>query len=214
MSPRILLLLTGSDTAAFVDDTLNAVSNKTYLSKPSQPSVASDVLKPQAQQGQTRGSTKRSYNDADLGAGKDAYIGRNAGGDRAIKQPRRGGMRGRGDHSGMRGGRQNHMQTPPLSFPGMPSPFAFDPNDPMSAIMAMQAMGMPPLPGLPPFPSMPFSNGSGPTPAAPRRERCKDYDERGVCALGNTCPYEHGTDHIVVPGQGDGKLRCDGVGSC
>ena len=37
-------------------------------------------------------------------------------------------------------------------------------------------------------------------------ERCRDYDEKGFCALGSTCPYEHGTNPIIVPGEGDGEL--------
>ena len=110
-------------------------------------------------------------------------------------------------------------QPPHGSFPGMPPPppgFPFDPNDPMPAIMAMQAMGFPPLPGMPQFPPAGSPTGFGQqqpgqssSPMVPKRtgERCKDYDQQGFCALGSTCPYDHGVDHIVVPGQSDGKMQ-------
>ena len=28
--------------------------------------------------------------------------------------------------------------------------------------------------------------------------RCKDYDERGYCMLGDSCPYDHGSDPVVL----------------
>lgn len=102
------------------------------------------------------------------------------------------------------------MPTPPPGFPPL------DPNNPLSAIMAMQAMGFPPLPGFPPL-----APAGSPTSAShvtganasqreppPKRvgERCKDYDTKGFCALGSACPYEHGSDLIVIPGQSDGML--------
>lgn len=102
------------------------------------------------------------------------------------------------------------MPTPPPGFPPL------DPNNPLSAIMAMQAMGFPPLPGFPPL-----APAGSPTSAShvaggntsqreppPKRvgERCKDYDTKGFCALGSACPYEHGPDLIVIPGQSDGTL--------
>ncbi|XP_064405280.1 RNA-binding protein 26-like [Halichondria panicea] len=33
-----------------------------------------------------------------------------------------------------------------------------------------------------------------------RKQRCKDYDEKGVCILGESCPYDHGVDHLVIGG--------------
>ncbi len=196
-----------------------------------------------AQRGRNDQSRKRSYNDRDgneFENGQDPHYGRNAGGDRALKQMRRGGSRGgRPEHGGGRQGLpglQNggmaslpRLQHSPAPFPGMPPPLPgfppLDPNDPMSAIMAMQAMGFPPLPGMPPFPQAGSPTGFGPgtssTPFAQPRgqrrpgadvpqsqkihERCRDYDQKGFCALGSTCPYEHGNDHIVVPGQNDGN---------
>lgn len=33
-----------------------------------------------------------------------------------------------------------------------------------------------------------------------KRQRCKDYDERGMCLLGEQCPYDHGIDPLVITG--------------
>lgn len=129
---------------------------------------------------------------------------------------------------GQDGGAPNMSGQPQPGGPGFPGmvppvpPFPFDPNDPMAAMMAMQMVGFPGMPvlppGLPPLPS-PFSPtnfGQDPMaqtmPATDGRstkkinERCKDYDEKGFCARGNTCPYDHGVDHMVVPGQSEGVI--------
>lgn len=164
-------------------------------------------------------SRKRSYNDHQEHGGRgDSHYTR---GDRQMKQMRRGGRGGRSDGMGTRGGRGGfqeqgfpfpppHAASPPLppTFPGLP----FDPNDPMGAIMAMQALGLPPLPGMPTLPSATSPNGQphyGQDPqifAGSRGiERCRDYDTQGYCARGDSCPYEHGTDRLIVPNQ-DGAL--------
>ena len=89
-------------------------------------------------------------------------------------------------------------------MPGMPSPPPgmppFDPNNPMAALLAMQAMGFP-VPGLAPFPTpkSPMGRGTPGNPIPPKRPRCKDYDNKGFCAKGNTCPSEHGEHSIWVP---------------
>ncbi|XP_019862843.1 PREDICTED: RNA-binding protein 27-like [Amphimedon queenslandica] len=33
-----------------------------------------------------------------------------------------------------------------------------------------------------------------------KRQRCKDYDERGMCLLGEQCPFDHGNDPLVITG--------------
>ena len=84
----------------------------------------------------------------------------------------------------------------------------FDPNDPMAAMMAFQAMGFPPpMPGMPPLPkagSPPSQSPSGHGLPPRLKQRCKDYDTKGFCVLGSTCPYEHGNDHIVAPEKAEG----------
>lgn len=102
---------------------------------------------------------------------------------------------------------------PPQGFPnmpGMPSPPAgmppIDPNNPMAAIMAMQAMGFP-LPGMPPFPQAPSPGARGPSAMGmpQKKQRCRDYDQKGFCARGNTCMFEHGQDSIYVPPGSNGE---------
>ena len=163
---------------------------------------------------------KRTFYDRqEDGDGGDPHYTR---GDRQMKQIRRGVRSGRADIYGSRGGRGGFQDngypfqnsgSPPISqsFPGMPLPpqgLPFDATDPMTAIMAMQAMGLPPLPGMPPLPQSSSPNGhpqfggqSSPVSRNVRRERCRDYDTQGYCARGDACPYEHGTDRLIVPGQ-------------
>ncbi|GJJ71935.1 RNA-binding protein 26 [Entomortierella parvispora] len=42
------------------------------------------------------------------------------------------------------------------------------------------------------------SQGQGFGHDRPRRQRCRDYDEKGFCLRGDACPYDHGEDKIVV----------------
>lgn len=170
-------------------------------------------------------SRKRSYNDKpEDGTGGDPHYGR---GDRQLKQIRRGSVRnGRADAFGSRGGRggfqysaspPNIPQGPTLSFPGlsMPAPgLPFDPNDPIATMIAMQAMSLPSFPAMPlPQPTSPTGYDRfgaqrspllDPSSKTRVRGRCRDYDTRGYCTRGNSCPYEHGTDHMIVPNQ-DGR---------
>ena len=171
-------------------------------------------------------SRKRSYNHSmDLGDGRDPNYTR---GDRQIKQMRRSGGRdsftGRGGRGGFSAAQPNiggHQPVqagfPPLPFP--PPPPGMNLDDPMAMMTAMQAMGLPPLPGLPPFPP-PGSGSPPPFPAfgginsppidPPGKHkinaRCRDYDTKGFCTRGNTCPFQHGNE-VVVPDQG-GNLVC------
>lgn len=78
--------------------------------------------------------------------------------------------------------------TPPAGFP------AFDPNNMMAAYAFMQTM-FPQMAGLPP------PSPSGDIGTFRKRPRCQDYDTKGFCVLGSSCPYEHGNDSIVAPGE-------------
>ena len=138
-------------------------------------------------------SKKRGHDQTEdvefyLGGGAQSNNGRN------FKQPRHSGNSAPGGQYASYG---NYGQAPslPQMMQGMP---AFDPNDPMSAMAMMQAMGMQ-------FPGMPPLNGgqTGRGPQQRRMPRCRDYDQKGFCARGNSCKFEHGTDSIYVPpGQG------------
>lgn len=176
--------------------------------------------------GETVQSRKRSYSDRPEDG--DSHYGR---GDRNLKQMRRaGGRSGRADALGPRGGGRGGFQHtaispilpqgPPLGFLGTtipPPSLPFDASDPIAAMMAMQAMGLPAFPGIPqlPQPTSPASFepfGAQPATNSDRsnkptsKVRCRDYDTKGYCTRGNSCPYAHGHDHIVVPGQ-EGRAR-------
>lgn len=111
-----------------------------------------------------------------------------------MKQPRRGGRRGRGGDA--RGGR-HRSPTGASDFPMPP----FDPFNglPMDVLVQMQAMGLP-------FPDM--VGGRGPPR---RRGRCRDFDTKGYCSRGSTCQYDHGNgnDSLYMPPlrSQDGKLH-------
>ncbi|KAH9222087.1 hypothetical protein DL95DRAFT_518848 [Leptodontidium sp. 2 PMI_412] len=216
------------DSVVFVRDVFDAIQYKSYLpgtapirrpslpfappSGPSAPSAPSyRNLGMGAPTGPQNGARKRSYNDRGDGDVQDRGYMTGDPNNRAFKQPRRGGaVMGRGGfdpfHQGGRGGfaggrppPMNLQGMPPQGFPampGMPSPPPgmppMDPNNPMAAILAMQAMGFP-IPGMSGFP------GATSPPLPPQKQRCRDYDQKGFCARGNTCQYEHGEHSIWVP---------------
>ena len=202
----------------------SAPSINPTLSAPTEPVAAYGSLG--VGQGTLRGFNeprKRSFNDRqENGDAADSHYVR---GDRQMKQMRRGGRGGRGDGYSSRGGRVGfqengrpfpHAGSPPMppTFPGLPpgmplppQGLPFDPNDPLAAMLAMQAMGLPPLPAISPLPNAGLPNGhpqfggqGASEPRNKRRRRCRDYDTQGYCARGNSCPYEHGTDRLIVPG--------------
>lgn len=220
------------DSAVFVQDVFDAITYKTYaggviparrssgqFAPPTGPSAPLYPLLgvSGAPTGPQNGSRKRSYNDRGDGDSQDrGYIGGTDPNGRSYKQPRRGGNVGRGNYDSFgnsRGGFQGRPQSmnvpglPPFqNEPGMPSPPPgmppIDPNNPVAAIMAMQAMGFP-IPGMPNFPGGSPQNGS-PAQRQPRKQRCRDYDSKGICSRGDTCIFEHGRNPIYVPPTGKG----------
>ena len=86
---------------------------------------------------------------------------------------------------------------------------AFNPNDALAAMMTMQAMGMP-MPPLPGAGSPPAASGPGMLPGGKNRinARCRDYDTKGFCLRGIACPFNHGDNSMIVPGQSEGKIVC------
>lgn len=175
-------------TESFVNQLFQAISTKSYdPNKPPPKPMAAPYQSTQRTNGEPprfpNESRKRSYRDLDGGEQMNQYgrIQSFDGGDRPTKQPRRG--RGGHDHRGVRGGRGRHGASQmPAQIPGMPP---IDPNNPMATLLAMQqALGL--LPGMP--------NGGS------TGQRCRDYDTKGFCAAGVSCPYEHGNDPVVIPG--------------
>lgn len=218
------------DTSVFVQDVFNAIQYRSYLpNAPPAPSLstlfsaptgASAPLLPGlgvegAPRGPQSNLRKRSFHDDLTGPAGGQDFQYNGSDARAFKQMRRGGgsagAGGRLDN-GFAGGRGGRHEPAPMNLPQMPAGMPpLDPNNPMAAILAMQAMGFP-VPGMPGFPSAPsptgFQSGAEKSPrmAGPgnaRKGRCQDYDTKGFCALGNSCPFEHGTDSIYVPPGGN-----------
>jgi RNA-binding protein 26 len=221
------------DSSIFVQDVFDAIHYKSYLpgapqpprrgslpplAPPTGPSAPSygNLGMPGAPMGPQNGSRKRSYNDRGDGDVQDRGLYGDPNG-RAFKQPRRGGIagntgRGNFDSSNGRGGfqgRPSPISMSPQGFPnipGMPSPPPgmppIDPNNPMATILAMQAMGFP-VPGMLGLP--PVSSPGHGAPTQTRKQRCRDYDEKGFCARGNTCMFEHGQDSIYVPPGSNGE---------
>ncbi|KAL3418266.1 RNA recognition domain-containing protein [Phlyctema vagabunda] len=199
------------DSSVFVQNVFDAIQYKSYLpgapAPQHAPAAATAMFGSQPPGAPTgpQGSRKRSFNERGDGDAQERGFQQGATDPRAFKQPRRGGVMGRGGYNdygvgrGGYGGRPQSMnvqggaqQGGYPNIPAMPSPPPgmppLDPNNPMAAIMAMQAMGFP-VPGFPPATS----------PPPVKKQRCRDYDTKGFCARGNTCMFEHGNDSIFVP---------------
>ncbi|KAG8528515.1 uncharacterized protein KY384_007433 [Bacidia gigantensis] len=200
-------------TKQFVDDVFATAQTKSYLPgykppvasapaplaalpQPTRSSVPFDTGSFSQQRYQ--GSKKRSHNDMQ-GHEQGSDPGRGA---RQTKQMRRG-SRGRGANSNGSDRGDNYMGSTAMDWSSL-NP-TFDPSissnllghlpedfasNPFAAMVAMQAMGFPKFP-------QPPQTGSVNT----KRKRCRDYDTKGFCARGEACRYQHGADHMVVPGQ-------------
>jgi RNA-binding protein 26 len=150
---------------------------------------------------------KRSYQDRDLGNNPESH--NNGYGERAYKQPR---TRGPRQYQGQMG--NGNAGLPGPGFTGVVNspagsnvmanaalgPFgdmaSFDPNNPMAQMLLFQAMGS--LLGLPGF-----SMQQQGAPTKPGK-RCFEYDSKGYCTRGSTCPYDH-SNPITVPNQFPGN---------
>lgn len=195
----------GSNTDAFVEEIFQAIATKSFDPNRPPPKPAASVYQPPKRQSvelprQLNESKKRSYSYHDWDREEDAngQIQSYQGGERPVKHARRGarGYDQRSTRQSLKASRQygmpQRMPQLPTPPPGMPQ---FDPNNPMASMLAMQQMmGM--------FPDM--VNGASPTNGhsfkpPQRKQRCRDYDVKGFCAAGASCPYEHGEDTFVVP---------------
>jgi hypothetical protein len=145
------------------------------------------------QQDGSNHSRKRKLAEGEAGQGQDPHYSRNGGGNnRPLKQT----SRGRGGRN-VRGGGSMEVQNnfsfanhPPLP----PGPLPFDPADPAAFFAMAAAFGA----NLLPVSSQPFpSQSRGPNNKA-SGAKCTDYHNKGFCALGNFCAYEHG-GAIEVP---------------
>ncbi|KAK0250836.1 hypothetical protein LTS16_014643 [Friedmanniomyces endolithicus] len=207
----------GDSARSFVNDVFQALATKSY--DPSRPQLkpTAPIYEPPRRTSSElpslpNESRKRSYQDWDAEPGQNGQIQPFDGKDRSFKQPRRGG-RGWESRGGgqilqtVRGGygapQPYAQQVPPLQLPPMSTPPPgmppFDPNNPLAALFAMgQAMGF--------MPSAPGVGAAFPTPGhiGPQTgRRCRDYDQKGYCMRGGSCPYEHDDNAFVVPRQMD-----------
>ena len=193
-----------ADTQTFLDLVFSAVKSKSYLPgyvAPVEPPVTSSLPQPTRAgvpiNTNSSPSKKRSYNDMQDGP-RDPSV---ADGSRQIKQARRGGRgrggnrKGRETYHDMDSGFENTLQQPlhyagqtdvPMKLPDFPlDQFP----DPFAAMASLQAMG---------FGGAPQPHHTN--PVKKKKGRCRDYDTKGFCTRGNTCPYQHGEDHVVFPG--------------
>lgn len=187
-----------TDPKAFLDDVFQAIAYRSYLpGAPPAPKIGVEpVQQPLTDSTTPNGSRKRGFYDREEYDPQDGYESFNRDG-RVQKQPRRGGRGGRGDD--MRGGRPG---APTYNLPPRPD-MPFDPKV-MEAFLQMGSMGMP-YPGMPNFPQQGFGGGRG---QPRRRGRCRDFDTKGFCSRGSTCPYDHGNESIFVPpGTDAGKFH-------
>ena len=157
---------------------------------------------------------KRSFNQAQDGR----FDGQNGRGDRPKFMRRGDGGRGGHGRGGMNGSFQP-ANLPPLSMsPPAPMPDfmrglsgmpPFDPSDPLALMLSMQAMG---LPGLSQLPLSTSSNSQAGTTyksngfqGKPKIDSpCRDYESKGYCTRGTSCPFSHGNDRILLPSPQDG----------
>ncbi|RMZ00977.1 hypothetical protein D0860_07789 [Hortaea werneckii] len=203
----------GDNTESFINNAFLAIATKNY--DPSRPALkpaptgylppSHTTYEPSKQHSDNR---KRSLYGEDATDPYDGQRWRHEDGGRPVKQVKRGGRKHEKAHgkSHLPNGQQyadpmlyvpsqqQMLQQPPMPGP-LPGMQPFDPNDPMGSIIAMgQLMGLP----LPPYPSdqpLPTQAGNG--------QRCRDYDIKGFCSRGVSCPYEHGENPYVVPQQLD-----------
>eukprot|EP00741_Cyanophora_paradoxa_P002443 tig00000076_g2368.t1 len=112
-----------------------------------------------------------------------------------------------GDGPGMRG--PGFPMGAGMPYPGGPMRPGFGPSmagGPAAGFVPMMGPMGPAGPGGS-FPRPPFMGPGGPggreqSSSGASSQRCRDYDERGVCRAGDRCPYQHGEEAIRVPMDG------------
>lgn len=157
-----------------------------------------------AQTSKKRKLAERGTSDAQ--EGQDPHYPRAGTGNRPKKQtPRQG---AKGSAKNLRGSAavfepQNtfaafapmpNMLTMANMPPPPPGPVPFDMGNPMAFFAMMAALGTT-IPGMPPLPTMNQISGTG---GQAHRAKCQDYHNKGFCALGSMCQFEHGeTEHDI-----------------
>jgi hypothetical protein len=133
---------------------------------------------------------KRKQDERDTSQSRDALA--RSGNDRPFKQTARRGKNGRAGGLNAQAPAFAPMPNMPPFNPSMGDVPPFDPTNPMAFLAMAAAFGIN-LPGMPPMPA--FN-------AEASNIRCADYDTKGFCAAGSTCPYRHDLEYDPdQPGQ-------------
>ncbi|ROT38643.1 hypothetical protein SODALDRAFT_167470 [Sodiomyces alkalinus F11] len=196
-------------TSRFVDDLFRAIESKTFLPPELRPPPAKKPPESQSSPSQEPSSRpeenrKRSYYERENS--EAAY--RPTAGERAFKQPRRGGAFGRGIPATDANGSQNYDPRnvfPTNAFPSQLPPIDPTQVNPFNTLPTTPAYGLPQQP--PPFPSGPQPRPpyGAPQTSRRRRQRCRDFDTKGFCARGNSCQFDHGMGPIYLPSDPVGR---------
>lgn len=208
------------DTKVFTNDLIQTIKHRSYVpgappppkAQPvstSQPSFgASFPNQPYFPTGTAASGRKRGFQDRgdfDAPDGREQFMG----GGRSFKQPRRGGgRRGYVDPD-----RPQPVQDLQYGYPNVPglnanapafAPGApaldmtgFNPNgDPMEAMRKLQELQQQIGLQMASFPNFPQQQNypSQRQQTQRRRGRCRDYDNKGYCARGHNCMYEHSNE--------------------
>ncbi|KAJ4390791.1 hypothetical protein N0V93_004389 [Gnomoniopsis smithogilvyi] len=181
------------DTKVFTNDLIQTIKHRSYPYFPTGPAAS----------GRKRGFQDRG--DYDAPDGREQFMG----GGRSFKQPRRGGGR-RGYVDPDRPQPVQELQYGYPSAPGLNAnapAFApggpvldmsgFNPNgDPMEAMRKLQELQQQIGLQMASFPNFPQQQNYPSQRQQPqrRRGRCRDYDNKGYCARGHNCMYEHSNE--------------------
>ncbi|KAH7072239.1 hypothetical protein BKA63DRAFT_65597 [Paraphoma chrysanthemicola] len=153
---------------------------------------------------------KRKLVDRDTSEAQDAHDShhtRTGTGPKPKKQAARQGAKGSGQH--LRGSATTFE--PQSSYAGFtptpnallmatlppppPGPIPFDMSNPMAFFAMMAALGT----AMPGMPSLPAIGQGSDADSQAQRVKCYDYHNKGFCALGSMCQFEHGDTDLDVP---------------
>ncbi|KAF3041950.1 hypothetical protein E8E12_008582 [Didymella heteroderae] len=129
-------------------------------------------------------SRKRKQDERDTSQSRQGLDRRN-GNDRPLKQAARRVKNGRAGGLNAQAPAFAPMPNMPPLNPSMGEVPPFDPTNPMAFLAMAAAFGIS-LPGMPPIPALYVETGN---------IRCADYDTKGFCAAGSTCPYRHDLEY-------------------
>lgn len=128
-------------------------------------------------------SRKRKQDERDTGHSGEGL--NRTSNDRPLKQTARRGKNGRAGGLNAQAPAFAPMPNMPPFNPSMGEVPPFDPTNPMAFLAMAAAFGIN-LPGMPPMPAFNAESSN---------IRCADYDTKGFCAAGSTCPYRHDLEY-------------------